>query len=55
MLKYDEIALQIFEQIKTDTQKLDSFVYGSAEGSNKIFMALLDSILDRIKDEVVNM
>lgn len=55
MLKHYEIALQIYEQIKADTQKLDSVVYGTTEGYNRIFMALLESILDRIRDEVVNM
>lgn len=55
MLKYDEIAHQIYDQIKSDTQKINTYAYISTEGLNQILVALLESILQKIRDDVVNM
>lgn len=55
MLKYDEIALLINDQARSDLSRLDTIKYASIRSSNKIYLALLDAILDRLREECIHM
>lgn len=58
MLKYEEIARLINDQARSDLSRLDTIKYASIRSirsSNKIYLALLDAILERLREECIHM